>query len=267
MNKQAELDAIFERIAKEHRGLLPKQQDYAIKEIGRIRGEMAELLADYAGSDGIIKRQRLNRLIRDLDEIEKAIRKYGSAALDEIITESSEWTMEKINGAFTTVTGSAAIAVTSFDYINRDVLRYVTKRFGSDGLVLSDRVWDLAGSMRDDIASVIRSSILRGEGINTMVSRIRQVHDNDTWKIRRLARTESTTSYRAATSFNARGSDVVEYVKLHPGVKKSEGCMTLAEENRYGEGRGIFLPSDSEIYNPHPNCTSFITYVLNEDYL
>src|SRR5690606_38890405 len=128
--------------------------------IGRVRGELAILLSDYADADGIIKRQRLTRLMRDLDSIEKAIRTYGMDALDEIITESTEWTTAKVNGAFATVTGSA-VAVGSFDYVNREIIRYVTKRFGKDGLVLSDRVWDLAGSMRDDIATAIRTSIIR----------------------------------------------------------------------------------------------------------
>ena len=47
------------------------------------------------------------------------------------------------------------------EQINRQVVNYVARRFESDGLVLSDRVWRLAGDERDKIASVLRTDILR----------------------------------------------------------------------------------------------------------
>lgn len=266
MNNQAQLDAIFERLSTQYGKLNARQQQYAIKEIGRIRGELADLLADYAGSDGIIKRTRINRLMRDLDDIEKQIRKYGTVALDEIITESAAWTTTKVNGALNTTIG-AAVTASVADRINRDVFRYVTKRYGDDGLILSDRIWSTAADIREEMSAVLRSGIIRGEGVSTMIPKIRRVHDNETWKIRRLVATEGTAAYRTATAYNAERSDVVEWVKLIPGVKQSEGCVSLASEDRYGEGAGIFKPTDSEIYSPHPNCTSYLTYVLDERWL
>jgi hypothetical protein len=29
-------------------------------------------------------------------------------------------------------------------------------------------------------------------------------------------------------------------------------------------GEGVYKPTDSQIYQPHPNCTSYLTYVLTE---
>ena len=68
----------------------------------------------------------------------------------------------------------------------------------------SDRVWRLAGDERDKIASVLRTDILRGESVGTMIRNVRRVHDNDTWKIERLVVTEGNTAYRAAADFNAK---------------------------------------------------------------
>ncbi len=271
LTKQDELDAILARLATQYGKLNAKQQAYAIREIGRVRGELADLLADYAGEDGIIKRTRLNRLMRDLDDIEKQLRKYGTLALDEIITESADWTTAKVNGALNTVVG-ASVTASMADRINRDVFRYVTNRFGEDKLILSDRIWATSAEIREEISAVLRTGIIRGEGVSTMIPKVRKVYANDTWKIRRLVQTEGSTAWRTATAYNAERSEVTQWVRLNdrPGRHKNHhkhACYHLAMENRYGEGPGVFKPTDSEIYMPHPNCTSYITYVLDERWL
>lgn len=266
MNNEQKLAQIFRQLASEHITLTKRQEEFAIKEIGRIRGELAEILAEYSDSDGIVKRNRIGTLMRELDTIESHMREYGNGALDDIITESSDWTVGKINGALTNIVGSSVLA-SQFDTINREVFRYVTKRFAPDGLVLSDRVWALSADIREQLSSVIRSSIIRGESVNTLIPKIRQVYDNETWKIRRLAATESNVAYRAATASSAKNSGIVEYVKLTAGRKRSRRCVELASADPYGLGTGIYRPGDSIIYSPHPNCTSYITYVLDPRYL
>ena len=87
MSKQTELDNILKKLADGYRKLNAKQQKFAIKEIARIRGDIAALLADYSERDGTIKKTRLNRLLRDLDKIEKHINQYGTTAMNEIIRE------------------------------------------------------------------------------------------------------------------------------------------------------------------------------------
>src|SRR5690625_7366747 len=85
---QAELDRIFARMKRDYDALNRKQQAYAIREIGRVRGELADMLADFADSDGTIKRRRANRLLRDLDSIEKSLREHGKLAFESIIEAS-----------------------------------------------------------------------------------------------------------------------------------------------------------------------------------
>lgn len=264
---QAELDRIFKRLSTDYNALNKKQQAFAIREIGRVRGELSDLLAEYADKDGIIARRRIGRLSRDLDILEDNIRKYGEEAFAKIASDTADWTTQGI------ILGlGVSISSIQFNRTNRQVVKYVTKRFGEDGLVLSDRVWDLAGSMKDDISSVIRSNIIRGEGINAMIPQIRKVHDNETWKIRRLARTEGVTAHRAATSYNAQASDLVKWVQFHDGTcghknHETHACYPLAQADKYSQGKGIYKPTDTEIWLPHPNCSSWITYVLDERWL
>lgn len=263
---QAELDAVFTRLQKDYGALNKKQQAYAIKEIGRIRGELSDMLADYADSDGIIKRRRANMVIQDLDEIEKSIRKTGDKVFAEIASESSDWTSGKLAAA-----SGISISAAQIGRVNKYVVKYVTKRFGDDGLVLSDRIWGLGGDIRDEMSTVIRSNIIKGEGVSAMIPQIRKVYDNETWKIRRLAQTESVTAHRAATSYNAQESDVVQYVQFHDGGPhknhESHACFELAQRDPYGKGAGVYKPTDTEIWMPHPNCTSYISYILDERWL
>ena len=262
LTTQAELDAIFARMERDYGALSKRQEAFAIREIGRVRGEVSDMLAEFADSDGIIKRRRAGMVLRELDAIEAMIREHGTLALNSIIEESSEWTVNAINKGV-----GISISSGTFNAVNRHVVNYVTKRFGEDGLVLSDRIWGLSGEIRDELSTVIRSNIIKGEGINAMIPQIRRVYDNETWKIRRLARTESVTAHRAAIGYNARESGVVRWVQFHHGIKASEPCVDLAKEDRYGKGPGVFKPMDTDIWQPHVQCTSYSTYILDERWL
>src|SRR5690606_13783745 len=126
---QAELDAIFERLEREYMRLNERQQRYAVREIGRIRSEIAEFLAEYAEDDGIIARRRLSRVLRDLDEIERSLREQGEIVMNRIIEETSEWTTNAVTNA-----AGISLSNAQFDRVNEHVVRYVVKRFGDDGL-------------------------------------------------------------------------------------------------------------------------------------
>lgn len=256
------MNRVFNRMERDYGALSKKQQAYAINEIGRVRGELAEFLGEYADDQGIISRRRARLVTRELDVIEQSLREHGDYALNSIIEETSEWTVNHVNKGL-----GITISNASRGRVNEHVLKYVTKRFGADGLVLSERVWGLSGEIRDELSKVIRSGIIRGEGINAMIPKLRKVYDNETWKIRRLARNESVTAHRAAIGYNAEESDVVQWVRFIHGVKNTEECVALANEDRYGEGRGIFRPTDTDIWNPHIQCTGYSEYVLDERWL
>src|SRR5699024_12073009 len=98
LTTQTDLDRIFSRMRREYNELSKKQREYAIRGMGRLRADTAELLAEYAGKDGEISRRRLNRLLRDMDLIEDELRKNGEQALLKIIDDTTEWTSRKIGG-------------------------------------------------------------------------------------------------------------------------------------------------------------------------
>src|SRR5690625_3871592 len=262
LTTQAELDAIFKRMESDYGRLNHRQQKFAISEIGRIRGEESDLITEFADKNGIIKRRRARRVLIELENIDKYLREHGEVAFNGIIEEASEWTARRINRGI-----GLGLSASQFDRVNEHVANYVIKRFGEDGLVLSDRIWGLSGEIRDEMATVIRSGIIKGDGINAMIPRIREVYDNEAWKIELVARTEALTAHRAAISYSANESDVVRWVQFHAGDDRSDACVTLAEADPYGKGAGIYKPNDTEIWSPHPNCTSYTTYILDERWL
>ncbi|GGF88456.1 hypothetical protein [Paenibacillus abyssi] len=265
--QERKLAALLEKAAEGYGRLNARQQRFAIREIDRTRLELIELLNEYAKKDGTIGRARINSLLRDLDVIEANIRTYGTAALDSVIRETAAYGTVAAEAAIVGAVGGSAAIDISFNRMNADVFNYVINRFDTDGLVLSDRIWRLAGEQRDALNNVIRSAIIRGQDVRTTVAQVRRVYDNETWKIRRLVITEGNVAYRVADSYYARRSNVVSGLRIHRGKadRPNHRCSILEREDSYGMGAGVYPESATEIYNPHVNCTSYLTYVLTED--
>lgn len=267
MSTQEELDAIMRDIADEYGKLNDKQQEFAEKEFARLIGEVAAVLALYSEKDGTIKRERLTKILRELTVIEESIRKTGLIAVETIIKDTAIFATEAIDGALHKTIGATVISDSAATKVNRDVARYVVSRFGDDGLILSDRVWNVSGDIRDELSKTLRAGIIRGESVNSLIKRVRDVHENETWKIKRLVVTEGNTAHRVATAYNAQRSNVVKGLRIidRPGGHSHHGkhhCYDLAHQDPYGWGMGVYKPTDSQIYSPHPNCRAILTYVL-----
>lgn len=245
-----------------------KQQQFALAELDRVQSEVAGMLATLSGPDGKIQRQRFTRIQREFLKIEQQIRKTGEIVINDIVADSADFATSGIQDRFGDVFGAQFLPPATLAQVNDNVVEYVTKRFYEDGLVLSDRIWTASSDIRMAVEQEIRMGILTGMSVSEMIPRVRKAWDAETWQIRRLVVTEGSTAYRTATAMSAERSDVVDWVQMHRGLadRPNHYCTVLSKEDRYGEGAGIFKPTDSEIYNPHPNCTGFVTYVVNDDY-
>lgn len=265
-NNERKLAELLEKAAVGYGRLNKRQQAFAIREIERTRLELNDLILEYAEKDGTIPKRRVTTMLRDLDDIEANIRKYGMAVLGDVVKESAAYATAAAESAAIGALGEAAGIGISFNRMNADVFNYVINRFDAGGLTLSDRVWGLAGDTRDELTSVIRSAIIRGQDVKTTVAQVRRVYDNETWKIRRLVVTEGNTAYRVADSYYAQRSPIVSALRIHRGKadRPEHRCTQLELADSYGLGAGVYPPDATEIFNPHPNCTSFTTFVLRD---
>lgn len=267
---QQQLDAVMAQLSTDYKRLNKSQQAQAIKTIHSVRLDINDLLNDYSGKDGVIKRTRLTQLLREFDTIEKMIRANGTAVMSEIITTTSDTTVKGINAGFLSVLGMTAVSKSSISLLNENVFEAVIKRYEKDGLILSDRIWRLAGTERDRLTTVIRSGIIQGKSVSELVADVRRVQDAGTYAIKRMVVTEGQTARRTATSHVASRSDLIRGLKLHHGWHNTKICVDLSKADDYDMGVGVYPPDAYEIYNPHPHCTSYLTYVLkrgdNDDY-
>ena len=260
------VDAALRKIAADYKRLNKEQQKQIVRTFERSMADVYELLAAYEEPDGTIKRTRISKLLRELDEVERRMRDDGISAFKRVIVEeTSEWAAAKV-AAIAGVALTAAYLARVRTRVERDVFRRPEK----DGLWLSDRIWAVAGNVRDELAKTIRESVIRGESVSNIISKIRRVYEMETWKIERLARTEGSTAFRSATLENARQSKHVKWVRFHEGTcgrpdHHRHNCYHLAREDRHDQGTGIFKTTDTDILMPHPNCTSWISYVIERE--
>jgi hypothetical protein len=267
--QERKINDALEKSARQYQRLNTKQQRFVIAEIDRTRLEMIDVLNEYTGANNTIAKARLNSLLRDLESLEQSIRRYGTSSMETVINESAAASTAAASGAVTSAVGESAAIGVALGGINERSAQYVATRFADDGLQLSDRVWQLAGDTRDELNRVIRSSIIRGDSLSKMTANVRKVYANETWKIERLVKTEGNTAYRVGNSYYAQESNVVKALKIndHAGHPRhhTHKCYEYAHQNPYGWGEGVFKPTETKIFAPHPNCTSWLSYVLADD--
>ncbi|MHA4153199.1 hypothetical protein [Bacillus cereus] len=263
---QNEFDEALDEISKQYEKENEKQVEEMVTAIMLTRLFLLDLINDYQ-KDGVVKRGRLTALLRDLDHYENEFRKQAGASFEKVITDTANWTTSRL--------AETNLGVTNLDSVNQQIVRNMLKRRGEDGLILSDRVWNLAGDMRAELTKVIRPAVLKGESISSISQKIREVHDNEKWKIERVAITESNNTHRAATIYNGNKSDIVTGYKLidngHRHRYHSQHmCYKLARRDAYGLGPGRYpkkIPESllSQLINPHPQCSSRLNYIIGEE--
>ena len=265
-DSQKEFDIALENISKEFEEEHEKQVSDTVKAIILIRLFLIDLLNDYQ-KDGVIKRGRLNALLQDLFLYEKAFRKQAEKSFHTLIGNTSKWTTAKLT--------EAGLDVKSVDALNKRIIQSAIKRPGEDGLILSDRVWNLSGDMRDRLSSVIRPAVLKGESITMISQKIKEVHDNEKWKIERVAISESNNTHRASTILSGQESEIVTgYEIVDNGHRhryhSRHMCYKLARRDAYGLGPGKYpknIPESlmNQLISPHPQCSSRLKYLISEE--
>ncbi len=267
--REAHLNSILRNAAQEFAVLNRQAAEHAAKAVQETRQQLTDMLAAAAGESGEIRRTRIQSLMRDLDTVEKQIRDNLMDATMAAVEDGAKRSTGAAEKAIGAAVGAKAAQEVAFNRVSSNVIRYVANRFAQDGLVLSDRIWKVSGEIRDQLGAAIRKGVLQGKSVNTMIKDIRQIYSTETWKIRRLVVTEGNMAYRVATAYTAQQSKVVHLLRIHRGKadRPTHMCTILSEQDPIGKGVGVYLPTDGRIYNPHPNCTSWLEYVLDEQML
>ena len=168
--------------------------------------------------------------------------------------------------------GDLGVASTRFGEVPRIALERAYQRTHSDGLMLSQRLYNLDIAARKSLGDTLAQGIATGESARNLAKRVAPVLeapgvDNVGYKARRIARTEINTAFREGhiASVTTATGELQGWVtaigwRLSPAHPKIDICDWWASDDSDGVGSGNYMPMNVPI--GHPNCKCYTVTIL-----
>jgi hypothetical protein len=266
--RATKLNELIAHSAQRLPSLTDREVSKAMQIIHQNRVQLVDQLLANSGADGKVKRERAEGLLNSLSTLQHQL----NDGLVDSVKSAYEVAVERAGGDIQKAFNEAGMPAVglNFNNLSSDTLAYLAKRFSGEegGLVLSDRIWNMTKDQQGKLNEVLTNGILQGKSNSTLRKEVMAVYNTSRFNADRLIRTETNTAYRVAFAKSAESAYVTEeYLEIVKGVadRPEHECTILSEEDPYGKGPGVWKASDSQIYNPHPNCTSYLLYYINED--
>lgn len=256
------LDEAMERYIRQNR----RMQNGAISEVDEARKEVLDILLKYAGEDGKISKDKVRKILRELEQMDSGLQDELIAQVEETIDNTTDIAIKSTLVALGALVAAGLISVK----LLKEKVRKQMKVVGRDGMTLEQRMQRVSGGFIDELRTVIRSGVLRGDSATTINRKVKKTFERNEWKIRRIIMAEGMHAYRESVGGIAedlKKEGVIKAVKIvdnrgrHPHHERHE-CYRLAEQDKYGWGKGVYRPEDRFIYNPHPQCTAYYRFIL-----
>ena len=275
---------------------LPRKNAQVARALDRVRLSIADILAKYADADGVIPRQKLNALLNELLAIEAEIYRNVREEIRVVLQNTSEQVAVGLIQAYIAAVGVGAllgyagVAQTVIDayadvgealfaILMRSTMRRHTdsmvgsafSRIGDDGLVLNDRLRNIATILRKEVEVTLRESIRKGEGTTKILRRIDRVFRDHRWRLDTITETETLFVLRHSVAKFAQDSGtavalrIIDFPHGKPGEHERHKCYIYARSNEHGLGRGVYPVGTRKIQNPHPRCRSVLVPVLVDE--
>lgn len=258
-------------LAKEIERLDEEYKEEIVRLINRLGADINDLISEAATNETIttvnqdgstdrntrstVRTTRLRRLMSELDSIEQ---EYGETLYDKTV-EAMDLAVAAVIafliGNYPSMTVQAKL--------NVDRTLGKTVRIGDKTLQQRTRIQ--AADTISDVRRYIRQGVFGGEDVDEITRNVRRTFSDSDWKVRRIVESEIYQAYRY--QFGETSSrNGFDWIKLHESFprhprRQYHRCYSLAHEDRYGRGAGIFRSTDVEIYYPHPQCTSWLEVV------
>lgn len=182
--------------------------------------------------------------------------------------------------------------------LNSFASKWYTKKYYSDGLSLSDRVWKYSNEAAQKIQNTVALNLRIGNSAKNTAQQIRELNPQNiqipkylqkeidqmsdkylidkvvnqyvnkklNYNAMRVARTEINNAWKGSYKEKMDQLDFVGKVKWELSASHPERdiCDTYAEQDLYGFGAGVYpkdnVPHDGK--SAHPNCLCITTMVL-----
>jgi len=272
---------------------LPRKNSQVRRAIEKSRLTIADILAKHANPDGTIPRGKVNVILDEILALENEIYRnlqrelrlvledvaqkttiglaeaiiayIGISQLIEVVglpAALAELTIGSVEAVFSALTGT-----TYRNHVNSTVSS-AFNRIGEDGLVLNDRIRNIAQVLRNEIEVTLRQSIRRGEGTTEIFRRLEQVFSDLSWRLDVITETEALYTLRQTIGKFAEDSGIFKALKIvdfphgEPGEHERHKCYIYAHRDEHGLGEGVYPVGTRKIRNPHPRCRSVLLPVL-----
>jgi hypothetical protein len=282
----AKIDELLEAV--DH--TLPRHYGQLTRASERARLTIEDIIAKYAGPDGVIPRSKQGAVIRDLQRIEgqiyRDIRDELRMVFESTAQAQAMGLALAVNSALDTATLLAVAGIAkayaetvaflfgaligkSTMEFSQDIAKTPFNRKDSDGLRLNDRLRDIARTITREVSSTLRKSIRNGEVTSQMNRKVHRDFKSLAWRLRTIVETETLYLHRNAVgafaelSGIAQGVKIVDYPHGKPGEHERHMCHIYAHQDEHGMGQGVYPVGTRKVRHPHPRCRSTLHLVLD----
>ncbi|RPF54736.1 hypothetical protein [Abyssicoccus albus] len=202
-----------------------------------------------------VKRQKLRAILSELRSIEKEV--------ENVVYDGVLSSVELSIVATTSALSDELEKVESMDS------KEVVEEPDEDNFTLSDKAAFTALTYSQLLQKKIRESINRGDALDGTIANVNEALEEKQWVLRRLVVDESFTVYRRQF-VNVMEDNGLNWLRIHETFprhprRKSHECYFYANEDKYGKGAGVFRTTDTKIYKPHLQCTSWLEIVYDDE--
>jgi len=260
-------------------------------------------IAQAAGPDDLVRREHLQGLLRQIEDILQRMGLARDAVLNGALEQAATlgvrpYTLQGVGavGGSTAVLDSAAAM-----RISEAAVEFVASFRMADGLTLSDRLWQLDMGAKEVLQRAISNAVVQGWSASKAVAdlvyggkpvppelaatlgRARQgallnladlltggetgADGSELWKAERVMRTEINRAHGEAYAESAQrtpGFAGFRYL-LSPRHPEHDICDLLSTQNLHGLGPGVYPDRERTPWPAHPNTLSFLEVVFEDE--
>lgn len=257
-------------------------------------------IAAAADSASRVRLEQLRGLLERIDQVLQALATASADLVQRAIERAAELGVQPLTAAGIAATGRQAEPLLSSAEALRvvdDAVQFVRHQAGSDGLVLSDRLWRVGRGARELVQRSVEQAVVQGwsadKAAQDYMLRGQQPPDdvasgrgaaavdrvsaaaapltNDTTgplaNALRVARTEINRAHGEAYMDGAGRTPAVVGFRflLSPRHPRPDICDLYARQNLYGLGAGVYPDRKTCPWPAHPNTLSFVVAVFGEE--
>lgn len=299
-------EAAIRRASQQARNAMRELDAAGVAELLELYGQAAEQVRssiDAAqGSDGMVARERLQGLLRQVEAVMADLGRRYLELLDARLADAAALGVRPYTAQGVAAVGGGGTAQAVLDSaaamrVSQEAVRFVQTFTAADGLRLSDRVWRLELGAKEALQRAISNAVVqgwsasraaaelayagqavppelarqitqaRGPALVRMADLLTTGNGAEVWKAERVMRTEINRAHGEAYMASAEQTPGFAGFKflLSPMHPEPDICDLLAAQNLHGLGQGVYPDRARTPWPAHPNTLSFVQVVFADE--